>query len=636
MMIRPRTYFWLAKRGAVSLIFAISIIPIMMLVGLALDFGFYNEAQAQLNMAADAAAMHAARVAALLQQQNDPNYLSKGTSAGTSWFALQEGLLGQMLGKVATPQINLQYDQQSNQITAQVSYSGYVVPHFASLFPTNWPGYPYWGITGITKAVISIPTYNEVQMLLDNSSSMLIASTQTDIFNMEAITPCSQQAGNTNDTQWIDTSYSWVYNSTGNGGQFGTPYSAYSSTLPPDPGTDSNGRPVYIPYGYGVFYYTDKQGKLQEVADKVPPQGPSVAPITQCDPRFTGPSIECQYPPNVLVQPSTRTSILNANGQCTANGVVSGGGSQSVMTAPGTTAPQTPLKPSLTLTNMPQAPCAFACHDDLTANGTNDFYALAIANHIQLRYQVLQSAAANVITSMQNSPANSSLSVSVYQFNAPGTADSQAQGIVQVYPAANDGSWYSSTESGQDWTSATSLTADVLPPRSRNVPDTDFENAMTLLAQQVKPAGSGTLPSAPRKNLFIVTDGMDDYFAASDPKNPNNVHVNQNGRVQWAIDPDVCNKFKDSVADNGLGYTVYVLYIQYLPLPNPYYLNTTASLAEPQAGSPIYNALQSCASVSSATGQPLFYVADGSATSINTALQSMLAAAIGTAGRFSE
>jgi Flp pilus assembly protein TadG len=609
------------RRAAVSLIFAIALIPLMMLLGLAIDFGFYNEAQSQLDMAADAAAMHAARVAAQLQQQNDPSYLTKGQAAGAQWFTVQQGLVPQVQAGAVTPQVQLTYDQKANQISSQVTYTGIVQTHFAGFFPASWPNYPNWGVAGAATAVISIPSYTEVTMLIDNSSSMMIASTDEEIRKMESLTPCSTQGSTNGDGQTIDYNYSWVYNTGLAGGAYNPPYSAYSNVQLQDAMPDSQGRPVFIPYGYGTFYYTQNLPghPVNEVADITPPPGSTIA---KCDPNFKGPLDECLSPPLMLVQPNANTTIPVVNGQglCVSNGVVTGGGAPSAMAAPGTTIPPHHILNPPPPNNYPLAPCAFACHNDKTGSN-NDFYGLARQNNIQLRFDVVQAAAAKVIDTMSTSPSKSVLSVGVYQFNAPGVVNpesGQSAGIQQVYPDPGSNT-FGTPEAGNDWATASSATGHVTPPITQNNPDTYFENAMQLLGNDLKPAGTGTLPTEPRKNLFIVTDGMDDYNGA-------------NGRTQGAIDPTSCDKFKNDVSAGGLGFTVYVLYIQYYPLPNPYYLDWSdaRAQAEPLVGSPVYNALQACASPGA------FYVAQGSPDSIDGALQAMLAAAIGAAGRFSQ
>ena len=58
------------KRGIVAVMYALMVLPLIMVVALAIDYSFYINAQAQLNLAADAAAMHAARVASQYYADN--------------------------------------------------------------------------------------------------------------------------------------------------------------------------------------------------------------------------------------------------------------------------------------------------------------------------------------------------------------------------------------------------------------------------------------------------------------------------------------------------------------------------------------------------------------------------------------
>ena len=51
------------KRGGVALMFGAMLLPTLMVVGFAVDYSFYVQAQSQLNLGADAAALHAVRAA---------------------------------------------------------------------------------------------------------------------------------------------------------------------------------------------------------------------------------------------------------------------------------------------------------------------------------------------------------------------------------------------------------------------------------------------------------------------------------------------------------------------------------------------------------------------------------------------
>jgi len=572
-------------------LFAIALLPLMMIVGLTIDYGFYSEAQTQLDMAADSSAINAARIAAAgWQVSPGSNYIQQGAAAGKQWFYAQLGSVPQ--AKVVNPpRVDVSYNANLRQVTAKVSYDGIIGTHFGGIFPVHWTYWPNLGVSGSATAVISIASYVEVMMLLDNSSSMLIAADEKSTRAMQELTPCSAQGAQ--EGQPFDYNYSWAYLQTGGGWITNPPASAYSNSVAP------NSNNIHIPWGYGIFLYPDVNGVVQKATDITPPAGT----VGRCDQNFTGLANECRYPTAFL------SKSVSTAGTC-VNGL---GGPGSVMVYPNTTIPQGIKPPG----NMPQAPCAFACHNQPTgANGySNDYYGLALQNKatVTLRYQVMQDAAADVISAMQNSTSGSQLSVGVYQFNAPGTSN-ETSGFLKVYPTT-------AAEASNDWATAESLTQNVAPPQTDDLPDTNFENAMTLLGNSVTAAGSGATAAGPLKNLFIVTDGMDDYYLPGTTT-----------RVQGPITPAACNYFKAPVAQGGLGYTVYVLYTKYFPLPNPYYLQNDKMSAESVGGgpSPIEAAMQACASTPKD-----FYEADNS-NGIYTSLKKMLAAALGTAGRLSD
>jgi hypothetical protein len=565
-----------------------------------------------------------------LEEAKDPACANKAILAGQKWFVAQEGDIPQVKGGSLQTNVSVTCDPSTNQVTATVTYSGLIVTNFGHLVPKAWPSWPYWGMTGITTAVISVPSYVEVMMLLDNSSSMLIATDETNIKALEQLTPCSTQSATAG--QLIDYNYSWAYKPTGVTYFTNPPVSAYSDQLAPK----AVPKTIAIPYGYGSFVYPTAKGPV--AVNDIPPPPTQVG---KCDQNFHGPADECLYPTTLLASGlAVKGQSVNTNGQCTVNGIVSpkNGGPGSVMNYKNPiTGVTTPTPPNtVTRTSMPQAPCAFACHYAQPAtpgdpSSSPDYFGLALSNNVSLRYKIVQAAAANVITTMLHQTNQNQLSVGVYQFNAPGTANSQPLGIQQVYPeppkvgeAFDPPEKGVSNEAGLVSQNAEKLTADVLPPVTTDYPDTDFEDAMSNLAQNVTAAGGGTSPAAPRKNLFIVTDGMDDYKGSS-------------GRVEGPINPAACDQFKnpavpaDPSQPAGLGYTVYVLYIRYYPLPNPWYLNQGArKAAEPYGSSSIEQALTNCAS----TGD--YFTAEGDKKSIDTALQAMLQKALNEPGTFTQ
>jgi Flp pilus assembly protein TadG len=598
-----------ARQGAVSLIFATALVPLLMVVGLAIDYGLYNEARSQLDMAADASALHAARVAAQLLQKNDKSFVTKAEYVGQQWFVGQLGSVPQAHSSGFSPIVNVTYAQSTNLITAQVNYSGVITAHFGSLFHGNWPYYPNWGIGGTATAVVSVPSYVEVLMLLDNSSSMLIAAYPGGITSMDSLTPCSTQAAY--EGQSFDYNYSWAFIPTANGYISNTPYSAYSNQQAPNAASPT----IMLPYGYGTFVYPSKTGTVISAQEALPP----VQQVGQCDARFTGAAegIPCPYPATALaglIAPTTAT----VPGQC----LNKGGGPGSVVYYPGT------LQQNITpIPNMPQAPCAFACH---TSASNDDYYGLAVDNGITLRFNVVRDAANQVVKDI-NSPSNppGQISVGVYDFNGPLVSQNgnpALTGFTNDYPGGT-------VEADYNLTGASAAVTSITPPVTTDQADTDFPLAMTSLANIIKKTnGVGATKANPRKNLFIVTDGMQDYYEPSlgqaCPIPPNALYradYQSNGvcRVQGAIDAATyCQPIKD------LGVTIYVLYTLYQPLPNPFYLTYDKQFAEPADGDPpIRTALEQCASSPND-----FYEADQT-DQIQPALLAMLAAALGSADR---
>lgn len=615
-----RTLLTSARReGAVSVIFATSFVALLMMVGLAVDYSFYNEAETQLDMAADSAAIHAVRIAVEAIQQNQSNYIAQGQAAATQWFLAQAGTVPQAM-VVNTPSVSVSFNTSTNLLTAQVSYTGIIATHFGGIFPVHWTNWPNWGIAGTATAVQSAESYIEFVMLLDNSSSMLIAADGSGIASMDALTPCSVQAAGA--AQAMDGTYSWVYNTTT---AYGGPNNNSSQVAQCGAST------TYTPYGFGTFSYS---AKVKSSSGSTLTCGGSststlyanelVPPTNKvqgaCDSAFTGPTSgstnQCPYVPQI-VNMNVVTTSTGSYAQCVNSaGTPYGGGQNTGTNSTGSSStnyyPTSATKTQSsagTLNNVPQAPCAFACHWTSSllsgTNYSNDYYGLARQNNITLRFDVVQSAAATVINDLisylPNSPVPAPFEVGVYTFNT-------ALGTIYQPPATPV-----TTATGEQAELNAALTAinGYTTPVVANSADTDFPDSMASLSALVTQSGNGSSAANPRKNLFIVTDGMSDYNAAS-------------GRLEGPIDTTQCTNFKN------LGFTIYVLYTVYYPLPNEYYLQNIKQFAEPTNTSSIVTALQSCASYPST-----FFQASDSA-SINAAMQEMLRIALTSPGRLAQ
>ena len=84
----------MSRRASVSVLFALSAMPIIALLGLALDFGIWTQSNATLSVAANVAAMTAAKIAVNAQLAGDNNAFAEGRIAGQQWFLMEIGSTG--------------------------------------------------------------------------------------------------------------------------------------------------------------------------------------------------------------------------------------------------------------------------------------------------------------------------------------------------------------------------------------------------------------------------------------------------------------------------------------------------------------------------------------------------------------
>ena len=471
------------RQGAVSILFAGAALPMVGLLGLAIDYTFVSEARTAMKLAADTAAMSSVRVASnqFIADSTDSAWQTEGNQNANQWFAAQMNAVRD------TTNINYSADVERNGVsfTSTVSYTGTVPTYFSAVL-----GFNDFYVNGAATATILLNAYVNIALLLDNSSSMLIGSTTADINTMQTITPCSKAAA------------------------------------------------------------TSAQGMSA----------------------WTGPT------------PAA----------CT--------------TSTGGTSPAS------------YAPCGFACHWSATAP---DYYWLARNNPmgmtpagtlpqppntpaITLRFDVVQSASADVINQMASSEVIADqFGLSVFEFNSS---------LTKVYPVPP-----STQEAGYDLNSdansGLNAVQAITTPVVANNGDTDFPDSMVTLATLLTPGGDGSTSASPRKNLFIVTDGIQDYGSRQ--------VGNTEGPMNNAAAIAACNTIKS------MGITIYVLYTPYTALPqNPYYVsNINQYVVTPPSPNKISTALQACASAATD-----FYEADVP-SQISAGLTALLKAAVKSPAR---
>jgi Flp pilus assembly protein TadG len=168
------------RSAAVALTFAISVLPVTLLIGVAIDLGFVTQSEAQLNAAADAAALAAATTAANGFAAGLPNYIALGQTAGSQWFTSQ----GNTTLNTGTPVATVGVTQTGSVFLSTVTYQATVPTYFGGIV-----GLWTIPVSGVSSATISTNVYVSVTFMLDNSSSMLIAATPAGVALMNTLTP---------------------------------------------------------------------------------------------------------------------------------------------------------------------------------------------------------------------------------------------------------------------------------------------------------------------------------------------------------------------------------------------------------------------------------------------------------------
>ena len=182
VILRMSGRFRSDRRGNIAVIFALTMVPTIYLLGMALDYTQALRKQGQLNAAADAAAIAAVRPAMLLQTD------SVAQATATAIFGSTANSLPG-LSSVPTPTVTI--TDTGLQRTVTVSYSAQSINNFPALL-----GSQAWPIGGSSTALASSAPNMNFYLLMDDSPSMAIGATTTDISNLiSATSPSNQPAG---------------------------------------------------------------------------------------------------------------------------------------------------------------------------------------------------------------------------------------------------------------------------------------------------------------------------------------------------------------------------------------------------------------------------------------------------------
>ena len=235
------------RRGNVALMAALLALPLIGMIGMAVDFAMYSQTNSALIAAARAGVLNAVKVAAAGAAAGSSSYVQDGQNAGMKWFIAQSGKTGLTVSNLSSSVTVA----SGPTITATLKGTAQVPSIFGAIF-----GVKTYSIAIATQAQQSVAPYAEVVMLMDNSPSMAIGAGATDIATLMQNSPCdpSMQFTSTTGTSWtyaniVGNRYD-VYECS-NGGTYDGQNSPWGAPACPV----SNGNSTYT-YQYGSRTYT--------------------------------------------------------------------------------------------------------------------------------------------------------------------------------------------------------------------------------------------------------------------------------------------------------------------------------------------------------------------------------------------
>jgi Flp pilus assembly protein TadG len=173
-MLRAWLYRFARDRKAnVAVIFAIMMVPTIYLLGMAMDYTNAQRRQSQLDAAADAAAISAVTPTMMSQSTTVAQTTATNIFNATANALTNSGYLP------SSPNLTITVGNVGLVRTAQVTYTANSTNNFPSLL-----GASAWPIQGTATASASGAPNINFYLLLDDSPSMGIGATSTDISNL--------------------------------------------------------------------------------------------------------------------------------------------------------------------------------------------------------------------------------------------------------------------------------------------------------------------------------------------------------------------------------------------------------------------------------------------------------------------
>jgi Flp pilus assembly protein TadG len=168
----------LGRAGNVAILTALAMVPLLGMVALAVDFGQASMVKAELDLAADAAALVAVTAASNAWNAHDANPVQEATAAAQARFQAQSA----SQPNVTIGAVNVSLTQTGVLFNVTVTYAAQTPTSFASVL-----GITTLPIGGQASASLSLNPYVDIQVLMDASSSMTLAATADAMTAMAAL-----------------------------------------------------------------------------------------------------------------------------------------------------------------------------------------------------------------------------------------------------------------------------------------------------------------------------------------------------------------------------------------------------------------------------------------------------------------
>lgn len=161
------------ERGNIAIVFALATVPMVALVGAAVDYSRASSAKSYLSGVADAAVLEAVSNSALVSMTKLPDY---GKASTEELFRSK----ARSVPGLTIDYVNATVQQSSASRSVTLAYSATMQNYFAQFLNKASTA-----LGGRAESSVQMPVYMDFYLLLDNSPSMGLAATPADIKVME-------------------------------------------------------------------------------------------------------------------------------------------------------------------------------------------------------------------------------------------------------------------------------------------------------------------------------------------------------------------------------------------------------------------------------------------------------------------